>query len=676
MNKQHKTIAIILAIVSSIILLGGAYILGILIGNQLNLSINIWKILVIIDVLWMLLFLFNAQRAKKYIRKLQEKNGEELLTTLLEKKNEALKNFEQSYRKMIRSYRNVCVYTLLFYLFQILLVFINGFTFKVWNQFNEIGGVGLYLVIVVALLLISIGVGIMIFYVMWMNLFYKETSEIKYPLTYQLIKDIFEEEGIEKEIEIRLINDINVGILEYNNRIVISIGTFILKFFTKEEIRAIIYHEIAHYKQDYTKLFKTKNKYISILKVLLPRNIYTFIYPKLGFVFFDNDGLERCISIAYETKADDEVLNKNVGDAYARGAIKTFGLSYAFKLPRYDIEYALSKKHHWDDEIIQQYFDGYLSFYNQHQDFFIFVSKHHLEARLSTHPNVRQRVEKFASQEVDPTIHPSNDFDSDIQIFYNELNEKVLKNEKIEVFDQVIQTYDRYVSRKELAIASNFAVEISEIQSLMDEAYQYGEMEFAKDCALKILKVAKNNSRANIILGIILAFYEFSDECISHLQLVFAEKGSYFASKAFDVLGEYASITGKLELRDALRESAASMYDTQQALNEVLKLTPNDRLAVFRNDIVIHQIIEIAKENEEIVEICIGTKQRGNVCCHHVMLFYQDDVQDKKKFEETEQKIWSYLDLEKGQYQLQSISLQAIAATHKFRKKPLNVYQR
>ncbi|MCM1259807.1 MAG: M48 family metalloprotease [Prevotella sp.] len=676
MNKQHKTLAIILAFSSSIILLGGTYILGILVGHQFNIDMNIWKILIIINILLMLLFLFNFQRAKRYNRQLQEINGEEILSRVLERKDEALQNFEKNYKRMITNYKKVCIYVMVFYIFQILLIFINGFAFKVFYHLKEVEVAGLYISIIGALLLILIGAGNRIFYALFMNLLDKGPSQTKYPLTYQFIKDIFEEEGIKKEIEITIIDEVNVGILECNDRIIISIGNLILKFFTKEEIRAIIYHEIAHYKQDYTKLSKVKMKCINLLKILLPQNIYLFVYPKMGLILFDNEILEQSISIAYETKADDEVLNKNVGDAFARGAIKIFGLSYAYKIPRCDIEYALSKKHQWDDEVIQQYFEGYLSFYNQHQDFFIFASKNHLESRLPTHPNVKQRVEKFASGEVDPTIQPSNYFDADIQLFYREVNQKVLENEKVEVFDHFIETYDQYAARKKLAIASNFDIEISEVQSLMDEAYQYGEMEFAKSCAIKVLDTAKDNSRANLILGLVLAFYEFSDECIPHLQLVFEEKNSHFASNAFQALGEYSSITGKLELRNELRESAASMYDTQQVLGDVLQLNTTDNLHVFTNDEVINQIIEIAKENEEIVEICIGTKQKGNIFCHHVILFFQEDVQDRKKFEETEGKIWAYLDLEKEQYRLNVIPLKAIGSAHKFRKKPFNVYKR
>lgn len=676
MNKKNKGLSVFLAILSSIILFVGVYILGILLGNKLNLNINIWIPLAIVDVLFMLLFLLNASRTKKYNNQLQAKNGEEMLSTILEKKDEALKNYESNYKRVIASYKKVCMYTISFYIFQILLVFVNGFAFKVFNHLEEIEVAGLYIAIIGSLLLISIGAGITIFYALFMKLFDKGIEEIKYPLTYQFIKDIFAEEGINKEIEINLIDDVNVGISEKNNIISIAIGVVILKFFTKEEIRAVIYHEIAHYKQEHTKLTQEKEKYTNLLNVLLPYSMYFFIYPKMSFVIIDNEILQLSTSIAYETQADNEVLNKNVGDAYARVAIKLFGLTYAYRIPRYDIEYALSKKHQWDDETIQQYFDRYLSFYNQHQGFFLFASKNHLESRLPTHPNVKQRVEKFASKEVDPLIVSSNYFDEDIRIFYNEINEKVLKKEKVEVFDHFIQFYDEYTSKKEAAIESNFNIELNKVQALMDQAFQCGEMEFAKSCALKVLEVAKDNSRAHLILGMILAFYEFSDDCISHLQLVFEEKNSQFVTTAFDALGEYATITGKLELRNSLRELIASTYDNEQALEYVLRINLNDKLIAYSNETVVNKVIEIAKDNEDILEICIGTKQKENNSCHHVILFIQDKLQDEKKFEETKTKIWAFLDLENDQYNLTVVPIKIIPANHKFRKQPLNVYKR
>jgi len=56
MNKKNKGLSIFLAILSSIILFVGVYTLGILLGNKLNLNINIWIPLAIVDVLFMLLF--------------------------------------------------------------------------------------------------------------------------------------------------------------------------------------------------------------------------------------------------------------------------------------------------------------------------------------------------------------------------------------------------------------------------------------------------------------------------------------------------------------------------------------------------------------------------------------------------------------------------------------------
>ena len=91
---------------------------------------------------------------------------------------------------------------------------------------------------------------------------------------------------------------------------------------------------------------------------------------------------------------------------------------------------------------------------------------------------------------------------------------------------------------------------------------------------------------------------------------------------------------------------------------------------------MINKVIEIAKDNQDILEICIGTKQKENNSCHHVILFIQDKLQDEKKFEETKTKIWAFLDLENDQYNLTVISIKILPANHKFRKQPLNVYKK
>lgn len=676
-NIKNVTFAIFMSI-GALLLSALLFILGIILANYIDIP-KIYIVTAIVNILFFVFIITNSIRSKHCEKEINNMKGQEIESSILGAKEEALKNIDEKYHKIINSYKIAFIESIIFYIFLAAILFLNGLSVNVYKSEDmDFFGV-LYFITMIFILGISYSV------ILQLLLNKKKTliappnkkKENKYPLSYNFIKSIFAEEGIEKEIEVNLIDDVNVGIIEEKDRIVISIGTFILKFFTKEEIKAIIYHEIAHYKHEDTKLTNQKNRYINLLNSLLPGNMYTLVCPRLTLISMENTILEQIITIAYETKADDELLERGVGDAYASSAVKLFGLSYAFRMPRYDIEYEIAKEHKWTDRIIEQYFNGYLDQYNKHKDFYLFASENHLEERISTHPNVKQRVEKFKTKEVNPDIIVSNEFDSDIKELYNKVNETKLKNEKVEAFDSFIKTYDDFTRRKEEAIKKNYEIPSDELQSIMDEAYSYGDTEFSKECAYKVLDNYKDNSRANIILGIILAFYDFDDKCIPHLQSVIKDKNSQFVTTAFDVLGEFVTISGKEELRDELRTQVASTYDNDKNINYVLNLNITDKLEPFTNQEVINNIIEIAKEESEIEEISIGTKRKDDSYCHHVLLFIKHrKVKNEESLKQARERIWAYLDLQEEQYNLIVIFSKNLSATHRFRRKPLRIYKR
>lgn len=45
------------------------------------------------------------------------------------------------------------------------------------------------------------------------------------------------------------------------------------------EIKSIIYHEIAHYKDDAYIIFEKKTKYKELTDILLSNSLYTLVYP-------------------------------------------------------------------------------------------------------------------------------------------------------------------------------------------------------------------------------------------------------------------------------------------------------------------------------------------------------------------------------------------------------------
>lgn len=53
---------------------------------------------------------------------------------------------------------------------------------------------------------------------------------------------------------------------------------------------------------------------------------------------------------------------------------------------------------------------------------FDYISTHHLEERISTHPNVRMRREKFHLNNIDINLIENNYFNDDIKLAYINFN--------------------------------------------------------------------------------------------------------------------------------------------------------------------------------------------------------------------------------------------------------------
>ncbi len=587
------------------------------------------------------------------------------------KKEEAMNNIDGFYENILKSYRNAYYKTLITFVCLTIFLFINGLVLPKVLSMDE-AALPLYLIsaffnymfYIVSILLISIAQVARI----------EERSKVvtSYSKSSEFIKKIFIEEGIEKNVKVEVIDDTNVGICESDNgdKIIVSIGTYILKFFTLDEIRSILYHEIAHYKNRDTFASKIKNKYLRRLSFFLPYEVYQFYCPRLGIIHHNNSVIEAVGNIVFENKADDAVLSKNLNKEYASSAIKLFGLSYAYRLARGRIDYLLSKEKKWTKEIIEEYYQAYLDFFLKNKERFIFISKNHLEGRAQTHPNVKQRVDKFACGEVEVDMVESHLFDEDIEEFYARATEHVLLHTRDEYFEHQIKSYEEYLDRLNKAKETNYEVPAEELVYLCNNTYSNGDYDEAKIIASKILAIRKDNTRSRLILGLIYAFIDFSDECLPYLEAVYEEKNSFFNRDSFEALGEYYTITGKTEKRDALREETGKNIDDSGDMDKVMTLLPTDKVEKYDDKEVIDKIISLVSDEEKIMRVSIVTKKVNNFSCNHVILFISPKTKSFDEIKEAYNNVWAYLDVKDGdeQFNLMYVNVLSIPLDHPFKR--------
>ncbi len=672
MGKMRKIFAMFFAILTSVVVMYGVYGLGIWIAHATGVH-SLGILVVFVDSFILIIFGINTSIAQNYKKLLDSRSGNELDAYVTRKKEESKTHTQARLGKVINSYREAYYNVVGIYVGQVVLIFMTGFAFNDLYMLPNDAIAWLLLIVSTAYITASALACAAIFYAIYSDILSYTEKDVKYASTYKFIKDIFVQEGIKSKVKIILIDDVNIGIAE-DSTLCLSIGVQLLKFLTKDELRSIIYHEIAHLKHNDTKMMREKDKYHNRLTQILPYRMYYFIYPKMAIIEFDNIVSEEVLSLSIETNADDEVLHKNVGDDYASSAVKLFGLSLAYSKPRYDIEYMLCKDHKWTDETIAKYFDGYLDIYNKHEDFYKFASKHHLEEKITTHPNVRQRVEKFATHEVDTTIKPSNEFDDDIKIYFEEKN-KLLKNENPATFDDFVKKYESYGQSKISAEQAHYQLDDVTAMSLMKKAFKFGDMAVAIKCANKILENHPKNLKAHYVLGINSAYYDFNDDCVGHLQLVISKKNTQYLSNAMNALQDYAAMTGKEELLNKLRALSTAAYDDLKDIENAMSIGSKDTLEPYSDEEIINNIVKLVKENEDVQSVTVGTKRTKNSYCHHVVLFV-DPEGGIDKLNDIKSQIEAVVGLTDEQFGVLIVDTDKIPPLHPFKKKPLSIYAR
>ena len=685
MKGQKNAFVVTISILAAVIIVSALIGLGVLtaIFSEINNAV-IWSVAAIANVTIFSIVMINNRVSERYIKKTNETKASELYGEILAKKEQAAAMADNMRADLVKKYRSTYVKVVLFYIALTISVFLSGSCYVVFTFFNESTMDFLFVIAIFAIIFSIVNdifLGSLVFFLIKSSLEQAFSEDKKgdkdYPNVYKTVKDVAAEEGVDKKIRVVISDEPNVGISEEKDGLVIIIGVCILKYFTKEEIRSILYHEIAHFKNEDTSFTKLRGRYYDKLFGLLPSDLYKVMAPELINIEKDNQILSFVSNIAFETKADDAVLDKNVGNAFANAAIKLFGLEYAYRLNRYDIELDLCETKKWTKEIVGKLLAGYRDFYNAHKDFFVLCSKRHLEALIPSHPNVRQRVEKFSDGgELAAELIDSAEFDDDIMKFYEDINKQVVSKQKDEVWKNIRKTYDEYAEKRDAALAKDCEIADNEALSLLSDAFDYGEYDFAKKIGLKILERSPDNSRSNLIVGLIYAFIDFSDECLPYLNRNAKEENSLFRQDALHALGEYYTITGREEERNGIREETISRMDDLADLDRAMELTLIDKPEPFSDDEVIGAVAGMAEENGDICAVSIGTKKVGKTHCHHVVLFYDRKIDDQEAFDKTCKKIWAYLELKDDQFSQTVVFFGGVPDYHALKRTPLLVYKR
>lgn len=657
---KKNLLLLMLSIWSALLYVGFLAIFGKLLANYT--SINYLLLAIIFTFISVIFIFINLIASSLFEKKLKKMSNQDRLDFLLKKK-EWLKNNVDTIRiSSIKNYKKCFIYGI----FNIILLNIALiFSIAAINNSYSIIPFIIQLSFTIPLLIIF-------FYSLFEKITNKKVINKKseYPILSTFVNQIFKDENVDLKVNVEIIHDANCSINKANNMLNIYISWLYLKFLSNEELKAILIHEIAHFKNKDLEYTSKIDKMLNSFDLLFPRFTYRLVCPFILKASFNNMLNDYLVNEYFENKADDEVLNKHMEQSFVNATIKTFGIERANRLNYFNIDYQVMKNKKFTDETILEDFSCRLNYFNKHKDFFVYVSNHHLPERFGSHPNIHQRKEKCHVENVQIDINENHYFDKDIQNYYQLINNSLKDNNTND--ESSIKRYEQYLQLK-----NNFdSLNVEELNDLADAAFAYGDYDIAKNACYKALSNISDKNRVNYILGTILLNVEYNKEGIEYLNNIINVENNEFKVDALQSLGEYYSMIGDEENLNYIRNIQVTIFNQKDEFDNVLSLKLTDNLTPYTNEEVKKQIINILKDNTDVTHILIGVKTINNLTCNHVIVLLKNKVSNSEKVDNDLHNVFKYLDVLSDQFNLLTYPNGILKSAPKLFKKSLIIYQK
>lgn len=650
-----------------IILLSIVVIPGLLIGFMTSFDSSLTAL--IINSIALIFFIFNLSLGNYLEKKFRKLKGQDYLDILNETKNEVV-NVLDVRRKIIRSYKLSLAYSILSYILLTLSTFF-------WITNLKYFGIDEPTALQILPLIIGM-VNVGFFLGALFNIsgqitasFNKNNTASNYEVFNSLVQEVLFEEGINEPFTTQVVYGTNCSIAQIDKKIHIEIGTYLLAVLSKDEVKSILYHELAHYKQKDTLYSSIVYRYSNLLSILSGEHLYKLTCPFKPILIGKSEISNFLVSLHFENLADDYVLEKDVATDYINANIKIFGLTKSEFIRNSDVIYQVFKQNAWTEELIDAYYQSKIDFYNKHIEVFKMASDKHLKLTYTSHPNIKERKEKFGIKDINIEVKLSDYFKKDLINFYNEINNYGFSNPDNTYF---INRYDEYLNLKKAYEETNFENDITQQNNLLYYAFDYGNYELSKTLASNVLAVYPNKEKELFILGATLLNYDFNEEGITYLNKLIEIGDSTHALPAMTTLGDYYVMTGNEEGRTRIKEIQIGLVDNNMELDQLLTLNLNDKLTPFENTEVIDTIIKLVNKNESILQVSMGVKTIKNKTCVHVIVFPTKSFSEKD-IDKTMNDIFLYLDALDGQYNLLCLNILVFNRTHQLLKAPFIKYK-
>ena len=475
--------------------------------------------------------------------------------------------------------------------------------------------------------------------------------EEEYPLLYETAYKAASCLGCKGRIKIAVFHESNAGISKYANAYSVSLGTYLLDNFSRDELYNILLHEFHHVTDEnkeqnnvlhyFDWIGREKNFLHNLCSIL-----YTYLISRYAFEFVT---YKFCCSVINEEDADQAMLKYGDAEVAASSFLKLkFVNMYEWERGSYPEEniFALEELPH---DFVHRQLASFKTRMEERKDEWIAMIDSEILARNATHPTVKMRIEGLGVKE--PRLMEIND----TQEYLSEVDKAISHVEKI-IYECNV---DKYSDIRE----TNYLCHVRELEKWENEGKKITKENYS-DIIYALFMTGKIQEFVNLCCQIIDEMPEPASSYAyhmlgCHMLHTYDERGIDYLYKsielnhnhweeAIDTIGNYACIAGKQDKLEEYRKRAREIVERAEEFynnigyisgkdNIVEENLPPDLMKDFLeyidviNDGVINKIYMVRKViNADDFTTCVVVRP-------------EEDC-DEDKFVETMNKIFQYLD--------------------------------
>ena len=538
----------------------------------------------------------NIVRTKKFKNQFDKKTAREIYNYGLEMQKSVEEDYKAAEREAHRRIRQGNVWVAFLIVLIFLLYLFLGATRASWSAIAALFGVYLLTGLFEKVFVLSEKTPPRLF-----------VSEQEFPLIFAEVRRAAEAAGCRRRLRLSLVSD-GIGVREEGGDICIGLNAVECALLTREELYAVMLHEVAHVVNVDTGrgriFYRARRRWAESGDSFFSGVASLFLSETALRIIMASESYNVFAMRHHEILADEKVIELGSCRAFIDATAKGTEFYLYNEMPQREMSYDCYESEQPPRDIVSRDLANFYSYREKYGEMWRQIMRQELPARVSTHPTLRQRMEAMGVDEYDVSKEETDEN-------YSAEQKKLLRFADEKAFESLRGNYpflreNFYLSRKEqmekyrTAAAEGKRLPLDE-QVLCLQAFYGIENDTAMQIADEMLAQDENASFAHFYRARIW-FDEMDGRCVEEFRK--AMRVNYeLCDSCLDAIGQFALRSGDEALLQEYRSSAPELSQDAQdksAASQWKKGTPLRACA-------------LPKETLEEVRTRLGELSEGSV---------------------------------------------------------------